>query len=576
VLATIVAEFESAQEPSPFPAAPLRRTLPRRETAAGLEVFAGKSDLLRSYRDPSGDRAIYLWGTAVHPNKTSDEELLGWIAVVAGEGRHSLLLELLGHFVIVIDDRRLREVSYISDPLGVRPWFIGTFNSRLIAGSDVLGICDAGLSAGRANHDAVSSWLNYNFDCTGGSVVADYNRLLPGTIRTLDHAGNMLRETCYAPLKFNKHVLAQEELTDSLHEIVSRSFDRLTRGKADLNVPLSGGFDSRYLCALAAQRNGTMIRLTTVESYPEEAIAARQVAELLGLKLQVIPVGAHVLDLFDDPLAFGADGFPTSRNLTSAIARLYPGMPLVSGFMGDVLMRAPLHEGLRRFLAKDDDDLTDDQFALAAHERFRMKTNRLDLLRDHVSPHAEERAKRAMLRVIQLGRQAGRPLVFANMYLRHRLYFAAIFLGHIDVAEALLPFYSWELLQHHASHAGSFLRDNYQVLFRRHFPRIAHVPHDSDLKSPSPSSPVNGGEAPAAAAGRPTRHLRTWSARLLGGGLAGNWNSSVITPRKVFARAPGGLLGRARYLHELMFLHKIHAFEQRARRAGINLDWPAL
>ena len=77
----------------------------------------------------------------------------------------------------------------------------------------------------------------------------------------------------------------------------------------------------------------------------------------------------------------------------------------------------------------------------------------------------------ALLPVIRQGRDTGRPLAFANLHLRHRLYFAGIFLSHLDVADALLPFTSWDLVEYHASHNGSFTSDTYDRLFRRYFPR---------------------------------------------------------------------------------------------------------
>ena len=49
---------------------------------------------------------------------------------------------------------------------------------------------------------------------------------------------------------------------------------------------------------------------------------AGRVAKLLGLPLSVIPCERSKIDLFPDPLYFLPEGFPTPRNLTSALARL--------------------------------------------------------------------------------------------------------------------------------------------------------------------------------------------------------------------------------------------------------------
>jgi hypothetical protein len=272
-----------------------------------------------------------------------------------------------------------------------------------------------------------------------------------------------------------------------------------------------------------------------------------------------------VLDLFDDPFAFAADGFPTARNLTSAVARLHPGMPVVSGFMGDLLMRAPFTETLRNYLAKDDQNLNNEQLTDAAHNRYRINTNRLDLLQSNVLRNSTQRAHFALSRVIQMGREAGRPLAFSNIHLRHRLYFAAIFLGHLDVAEAVIPFYSWELIQFNALHSGSLRVENYARLFQRHFPAIAHIPHDSEIKP----SPETNHDAPLGA--QSVGHMHGWSVELLRS--VASASGSGISSRKLLPRIAAGVAGHARSRIELMFLYKVHLFEKRLRKAGIKLDW---
>ena len=578
---TIVPVKNGAASPEIAAANPFRGTtrltLAARRAPAGIEVFAPLPERVVSYYDEPSDSAVYLWGRATHPDTALvGDAMLRWcLDRIHGAGRAEDLRQLLGHFVIVIDDRARQQITFVSDVLGVHPWFVGAFKNRLVAGGDVLGICDAGLSAGRADLDALSSWLCYNLDCTGGSVVEDYKRLPSGTIDTYDPAGNLVKRTAYAPLRYGDAMVPQERVIDSLHEIVSRSFEVQTRGIGEANLPLSGGYDSRYVCALATtHRDALRVHLATVESVPEEAIAAREVAAALDLPLTVIPIGHHLMDLFDDPFSFGPEGFPTARNLTSAIARRHPGMPVLSGFMGDVLMRAPLRDALRRFLEQDLDPaaMTDEQMARSAHARYALKTNRLDLLRDHVERRVEERAMRAMFNVIQMGRPTGRPLMFSNLHLRHRLYFAAIFLGHQDVADAILPYYSWDLIDFATRHAQALRADNHRRLFERYFPALAKVPHDTEVAKRNTAGPST--QEPSSSP-LPNRHLRTWGAALLRGTLS-NARRTGLTPRKVLLRAPRGLLNDARSQLELMFMYKIHLFEQRLRQAKVELDWSAI
>jgi hypothetical protein len=554
-------------------------TLPCRGAAcAGLDVFAAPAARVARHVDDATGRAVYIAGRAWHPT-VSDESLPQWCAQTL-DADPSAFRALLGAFVVLIDDRRAKRVTFVSDPLGLLPWFVGasaggasaggasaggTDGGRLVAGTDVLGICDAGLSGGEVDFDSVASWLCYNFVAAGGSVVRDYRRMPGGTVATFERDGRLVSETRYATIRYVRNVVPPEQLIEGLYERVSAAFERLVQGVDEVNLPLSGGYDSRLLAALAAAHGRPKVNLTVVESTPGETLVARRVAEALGLPLRVLPVGARVVDLFDDPLDFIAEGFPVARNLTNAVARLHPGMPVLSGFMGDAIMRAPIKPSVSAFLALDDKGLDDDELARAAHERFLIRTNRLHLLREPVESRALTRGIASLLPVIRQGRDAGRPLAFTNIHLRHRLYFAGIFLSHLDVADALLPFTAWDLIDYHARHNGSFAPDTYDRLFRRYFPALADIPHCSQVKA----NPGNG----AANAAGPPRHLRRWARELLRG-MPGKWGRSAIVPRKLLRRLPGALFLRSRHADEIGYLHRIHAFEDRLARASVGLRWP--
>ena len=76
--------------------------------------------------------------------------------------------------------------------------------------------------------------------------------------------------------------------------------------------------------------------------------------------------------------------------------------------------------------------------------------------------------------MIQRGQAAGKPLLYCDLYTRHRLYFANIFLQHLDVAEAITPFHSWDVINLRTNHdqARCFGGNNYLDLFPRHFPAL--------------------------------------------------------------------------------------------------------
>ena len=155
---------------NPIPEAK-RVTVTGRATAT-FQVYAGDPTRVQVHHDAELERASYAWGNVAHASVPKGDALLRWIGQAADDASPMKLRELHGHFVVVIDDRRRGTISFVSDVLGLRPWYVNTSQGRLIAGSDVPALCRAGLSAGEVDYDAVASWLQYNFDCTGGSIRA--------------------------------------------------------------------------------------------------------------------------------------------------------------------------------------------------------------------------------------------------------------------------------------------------------------------------------------------------------------------------------------------------------------------
>jgi hypothetical protein len=196
----------------------------------------------------------------------------------------------------------------------------------------------------------------------------------------------------------------------------------------------------------------------------------------------------------------------------------------------------------------------------------------MHLLRDHIAARAEGRAQASMLAAVREGRASGRPVAHTNLFIRQRLYFAHIFLSHMDVADALIPYTSWDIVEFNASHVGSFGGDTYDHLFRRFFPALTGIPHNTKLpESPHTDSGrelMNRRHAEQ----RPTRHLRHWASDLARA-VPARFNTTAITPRKLLKRLPSGLVLDGRYADDLGYLHRIHSFEERLRQARVRIDW---
>jgi hypothetical protein len=549
-----------------------RITLPdRRGHAATFDAFAACNRRVQSHYDDATDCAVYLLGRAVHPSITQSSALLKWCASTALSENPSGFRDLVGHFVILIDDRKSQEIHFVSDVLGARPWFVGTNNGQLIAGTDVLKISEAGLSSGQVNYNAVACWFRYNQECTGDSVLEDYRNILPAAVSVFNAAGKLLRSREWGMIDFGDTEIPRQQMLDGLHDRVKAAFDLLVRDADEINLPLSGGFDSRLLAAMASTHDKSRYHFTNIRTGRHEVVPARQVAEALGLELQTIGIARNTLDLYDDPFAFHGSGFPTGRNLTSAVARGKPDMTLVSGFMGDTLMRKSLAAKGNAYYEKDYTTSNIEEQVQSTDKRWLLLTNRVDLLRESVAKGILRRTRESMHEIIRRSRSAAKPLSHADLYGRQRLYFSNIFLQHLDSAEAALPFYSHDLINFRMHHSRNCLfDDNYPELFGRYFPQIASIPHSSKL-----DSGYNTGTR-AKILRKPTRHLRRWSTTLLRMFNPSNPTAAAAKPSSLLTCLPSGLLAEAHHQTEIIFLAKLQVFEERLRQCNVNLNWNAM
>src|SRR5687767_5973163 len=208
-------------------------TLPRQGgESVGLDVFAADGSRVARVFDAASGKAIYLVGRAAHASLEGERLLrqIAWVAAAddnAGGAALGTLRDFLGAFVVLIDDRRARCVSFVTDAMGLLPWFVGNSGGRLVAGTNVLDICAAGLSSRRVDYDAVASWLCYNFVCTDGSLVRDYRRVERGAVSTFHPSGGLIGRREYAPARYAAEVVSPDELVERQHAHVSRAFEWL-------------------------------------------------------------------------------------------------------------------------------------------------------------------------------------------------------------------------------------------------------------------------------------------------------------------------------------------------------------
>ena len=227
---------------------PVRR--PERAPMPRLQIVASEKAPVESVFVDEVEGYAHVWGVPVHPEIGRDG-IPAWCGRVVAEERYECFRQLIGTFAVIVEEPLRRRITMITDVLGIRAVFVGSHMGRTVLGSDVWQLRKAGLAGDAVNYDAISSWIAYGYNCTGGSLFQGLRRLPPGAAVVLEDG----RSTGIPYARFDERACAAgpEQIAEDLHDRVRATLETLLRNFPRVSLALSGGFDSRYLAALAAR-----------------------------------------------------------------------------------------------------------------------------------------------------------------------------------------------------------------------------------------------------------------------------------------------------------------------------------
>ena len=224
-----------------------------------LQFFGTPNTILLSGSAPHHNATAYLWGTVAHPD-IENSQIPAWAAQIVAERRYERLKELLGYFVIFVDEPERRRLSVVSDILGVRPLFYRRDNERIIFGSDAWLLQHAGLTSGEIDWDAVSSWILQGCNYTDKALFTDLRRLEAGSVVSFEETR---REVIpYVHFSVSDRMLPSEEAAEGIHAIMKPVCKTIYSRYEKMHVALSGGYDSRYCLAMALEENADIDKIT--------------------------------------------------------------------------------------------------------------------------------------------------------------------------------------------------------------------------------------------------------------------------------------------------------------------------
>jgi hypothetical protein len=227
---------------------------------------------------------------------------------------------------------------------------------------------------------------------------------------------------------------------------------------------------------------------------------------------------------------------------------------MLTGFMGDLLMR-----GSRDTILGKDETHWKDDLATALQQKHLAVYPQL--FREGIAQRIQDRALVPMEEAIRKGSQTGKIIFWADTYYRQRYYISMNFLQNLGLSEALMPFYSWRLLDYKLSHESRlFHRGIYRTLFQKHFPKLSKIPHADELPKQSRR------RTPIAAC------TKTWSRRLLAA-MCNKNELTLLSKKHCIPRVLAGMAGVSRVEGLVHTVQRLYLLERQVKEARLGFDW---
>lgn len=246
-----------------------------------------------------------------------------------------------GMFAFAIWDQRKNMLFLARDRIGIKPLYYLFDKNRLIFGSEIKSILQAGDVPKRIDLQALDHFLTFEFIPAPLSIFQDIKKLPPG--HTLKLRNNEIWVRSYWEVELQSNGVDRAAIKQSLRDLLQDAVKSRLMSDVPLGAFLSGGIDSSTIVALMAQVMDKPVKTFSIgfeDSTYNELKFARRIAEKFKtdhhefiIKPDAVELADNLLGFLDEP--FGDFSiFPTY--LVSKMAREYVTVAL-SGDGGDEL-----------------------------------------------------------------------------------------------------------------------------------------------------------------------------------------------------------------------------------------------
>jgi asparagine synthase (glutamine-hydrolysing) len=240
---------------------------------------------------------------------TSDTETLLEGYAIHGE---SFINHLNGIFAFAILDNDTQCIFIARDQLGVKPLYYYNDGERFLFSSEIKSFSAVPGLHLSPDPEAFFEYLTFLWTPGEKTPFKEVKKLLPGhsfSFSTQSFSADMKPRKYYElPIGSHRQFNSEKEAIDALEQKLLRAVERQMLSDVPVGFFLSGGLDSSLLVAMACKLRPTeTLQTFTIdtemdersEGFVNDLFYAKKVAEVLGVKLEVVNADIDILRDFD-------------------------------------------------------------------------------------------------------------------------------------------------------------------------------------------------------------------------------------------------------------------------------------
>jgi hypothetical protein len=243
------------------------------------------------------------------------QEIKSYAELVLGmflERGEDFALDLRGNFAIALYNRREHQLWLYSDHFSSKPLYFYSRGGRFYFASELKALLAEGNIPARVHVGALREAFGMGYVCGTKTLIRDIERLPAGRSLHFDGERGRVKAHVYFPITNQPLETDESDMEEKLERAMRIAVHRsLGVGNADDCVPLftlSGGLDSRAVCAIARDRGlSPLVTLNIAEMGSVEQHLAARVAEKLESDHHFLPYdgGDWLVDHLDRAVEAG-------------------------------------------------------------------------------------------------------------------------------------------------------------------------------------------------------------------------------------------------------------------------------